>query len=376
MAKVMIMANAPWVGTGYGVAGRHTIPLIQELGHEAAYFAFFGLENGVIGYNGYRVYPAGLTTWGDDIIAHHMRGFGADTLISLLDVWVSKKFGKLAQEHGWRWFPWMPVDTDPVSQRVVDCLEGAHTVIPYSKFGEAELRRVGIENVKHIPLGMSDAFTPGDKAVARKRIGLPEDAFIVGMVAANKTYPSRKCIPEQMEAFARFHARHPNSLFYIHTLATQEYGGVDLVAIAKSLGIDEAFKFTDQYHYLMGLSEGYVADLYRSFDLLTATSVSEGFGMPILEAQACGIPVVTNACTSMTEITFSGVAITENQRFWSTLGSWVFTPDVRAICEAYEYLHERLQDEAEATRLREVAVASAQAFRWENIVKSYWSEIL
>lgn len=45
-----------------------------------------------------------------------------------------------------------------------------------------------------------------------------------------------------------------------------------------------------------------VVEQYRKADLLVFASVLEGFGMPILEAQAVGRPVVTSDCTSMPDV--------------------------------------------------------------------------
>ena len=54
------------------------------------------------------------------------------------------------------------------------------------------------------------------------------------------------------------------------------------------------------------LSEEEVVDLYRSVDLVSFVSTLEGFGMPILEAQAIGRPVLTSNCSSMPEVAGQG----------------------------------------------------------------------
>jgi glycosyltransferase involved in cell wall biosynthesis len=51
-----------------------------------------------------------------------------------------------------------------------------------------------------------------------------------------------------------------------------------------------------------GLSRQEVVDEYRNCDLVVFASTYEGFGMPILEGQAVGRPVVTSAVTSMPEV--------------------------------------------------------------------------
>ena len=56
------------------------------------------------------------------------------------------------------------------------------------------------------------------------------------------------------------------------------------------------------YENHRNLNEAEVVELYRGADLLAFVSTLEGFGMPILEAQAMGRPVVTSNCTSMPDV--------------------------------------------------------------------------
>jgi len=59
----------------------------------------------------------------------------------------------------------------------------------------------------------------------------------------------------------------------------------------------------ENYH---NLSEEGIVDIYRSVDLVSFVSTLEGFGMPILEAQAIGRPVLTSSCSSMPEVAGKG----------------------------------------------------------------------
>lgn len=377
MARIMFMANAPWCTTGYGVQGKHLVPRLKALGHEIAYFAFYGLDGGVIEYDGVRIYPRAIQLWGTDILPFHMADFEADTLITLIDPWVSETYWQTAvAEFGWRWLPWLPIDSVPISERLKTALNGTHTILPYSRFGEKSLRESGYENVRYIPHGVSDAFTPGDRAAARREHGIPESAFVIGMVAANKDTPSRKCFPEQMTAFAEFHKRHPDSLLYLHTYVKTSYRGVDIPALAAHLGIEDAVMWSDQYAYTLGYPEPRMAELYRAFDVLTACSMSEGFGLPILEAQACGTPVVTTDFTSMTELCWAGELVKRGQRWWTSLNAWHFMPEVAAIGEAYELMFQWLSHAEAAKVLRAQAAEGAKAYHWDAIVRDYWAPLL
>jgi len=54
-----------------------------------------------------------------------------------------------------------------------------------------------------------------------------------------------------------------------------------------------AVESVGRIHYLTGVSDQSLRDIYNASELLLFPSLMEGFGWPILEAQACGCPVVT-----------------------------------------------------------------------------------
>lgn len=377
--KIMFQANAPWCTTGYGVQGKHLVPRLQALGHEMGYFAFYGLQNGVLNINGVPIYPMGTAMWGEDVVVPHMKHFGGQLLISLMDVWVLNDYGGKAKANGYLWCPWTPVDQEPVPQLVLHRLQGAHTVLPYAHHGEMEFRKAGIENVRYIPHGVvCDTFKPLGQAECRKALGLPQDAFIVGMVAANKGYPPRKCFPEQFLAFRKFKDNHPEAVLYLHTLKGQEHGGVNFIELAERTGLEigKDVLFSDQYTYLLGWPEERMAQLYNCFDFLSLVSSGEGFGIPLIEAQACGVPVVTGNNTAMTELTFAGECVTKTHPMWTQLAAWAKIPDVDAIAEAYESLWAKLQSEDKRVQLSETARAGAMIFDWDNVVAHWWKPFL
>ncbi|HMH23199.1 MAG TPA: glycosyltransferase family 1 protein [Puia sp.] len=67
-----------------------------------------------------------------------------------------------------------------------------------------------------------------------------------------------------------------------------------LEELLKTAGID--------YEYSWGLSEDEILKKYETADIVSLTSTYEGFGMPILEAQATGRPVITSNILSMPEV--------------------------------------------------------------------------
>jgi glycosyltransferase involved in cell wall biosynthesis len=66
-----------------------------------------------------------------------------------------------------------------------------------------------------------------------------------------------------------------------------------------------------RYEYLSGLSNEEIKTQYQRADILSLVSIYEGFGMPILEAQATGRVVITANVTSMPEVAGNAACIVD-----------------------------------------------------------------
>jgi len=271
--------------------------------------------------------------------------------------------------------PWFPIDHEPVQRVVAEPVRKAFRPITMSRFGLAMAEQAGID-AAYVPHGVeSDVFRPGDKAAARERTGLPQDRFIVGMVAANKGQPSRKALPQHLEAFAQFHRAHPDSLLYLHTLAARhgEHQGVNIPELCELLGIAEAVRLPDHHRYMLGFPDEQMVDLYRSMDVFANVSMGEGFGIPILEAQACGVPVIVGDWTAMSELCFAGWAVDKADalRTWTALGSYQFTPRPEAITECLELAYS-----ADLADLGAAARERALPYDADTVAADYWRPVL
>ena len=128
----------------------------------------------------------------------------------------------------------------------------------------------------YVPHGIETGKYRHDKLDARKSLGVPESAFIVGMVAANKGNPSRKCFAEALTAFKAFRDLHPEALMVLATEATGRFGGVNLPQLIRDLKLDpESVIFTDQYraiHFPQPTEK--MGETFASFDVLLSPSAN------------------------------------------------------------------------------------------------------
>jgi glycosyltransferase involved in cell wall biosynthesis len=225
--RLIWWSNAPGVSSGYGNQTALFAPRINAIGHPTALFAFAGLQNGTIIWEGLRVYPKTLDRYGNDSLSSHATHWKADVVISLFDA-------IMAQPHTFRgvpWCPWFPIDSHKIRVKELAIVKQAYQPLVFSRFGEEVARQAGLDP-RYVPHGIDTAvFRPGDKLAVQEQLHLPADRFVVGMVAANQGKPSRKAFPEQFQAFAEFKRRHSDAFLYVHSWLGSEMSGPNLVAL-------------------------------------------------------------------------------------------------------------------------------------------------
>jgi len=368
----MIHSNLPYSGSGYGTQTAHLVRHLPEFGHDVAVSPTNGLDGQPIEWEGTLVLPSGIRTYSNDMIGPHARRlFGADPglILVLYDAWAIdpnplKDFASAC---------WTPIHSYPVSPADMQFFQVSGALpIAMSRFGERELTAAGLQPI-YVPHCIdTDVFRPHtaeERAIARDMLKIPQDAFVIAIVAANKDKtPARKGWGEQFQAFARFRKRHKDAVLLVHSL--MDHGqGVNLAKLAFSLDIQESVQFTDAYSQLAGLySPADVAAMMGCADVLSNCAWGEGFGLPILEAQATGTPVIVSDSSSMTELCGSGWKV-DTQPYWHPYAeSWWAAPIVRDIVKAYEKAYQHARD----TKLRDKAREFALGYSVDTVMRRYW----
>ncbi len=367
--RVIWLSNAPWAASGYGQQTALAVPRLEKLGYEMAYAANYGLQSGTFEWQGHTVFPAN-EDWGNPTISTFVAHHRADLVIALCDSWVMKPD---MWEGDWPMAIWAPIDHFPIPPPVLGVLQHERIrPIAMSRDGEMWMQKFELDPV-YVPHAVDTSiFKPNrtDRAAIRREMGIPEDAFLVGMVAANKGNPAipRKGFPQAFGAFSTFAQKHDDAYLYVHTMADWR-SGIKLGPLAHATGVpDGRWLHPSPERWTMGMSDKVVSHIYQAFDVLLNPSWGEGFGVPIVEAQACGVPVITSNHSAMPELTEAGWCV-DGDPWWDALQeSFFFMPHIREIYFALEEAYATRDDMA----LRERGVRFASQYDADLVAETYW----
>lgn len=334
------------------------------------------------------IYPSGYDPFNEDVIVKHYMQFKADMLITIKEPWVFKRTYKQAINF----VPMAIIDHSPVSAAITSRLQTAFKVIAISRFGQRELKSKDIDSV-YIPHGVNREVykpLPEHKAECKKMWFFEPDDFVVGIVAMNR---SRKMVPRMLQGYKRFRELNPDVksklMLWSHfrPSATPELTpgvadvSVDLLPEIIELGINDYVHLPDESLIAQGIPEwtGHIYEggfdmvkLYNSFDVLLLCSGGEGFGLPLIEGQATGCPVITTDYAAGPEQVGAGLTVPyKDYVVLNTPGTRYALPDIDKMAEAltkiYNANREKLAKKARAFTLR---------YDWNNIVEKYWKPFL
>ncbi len=344
--KVMWVSNHPEANSGYAQQTQDIKKMFVKSGWDGTNFALINM----FGQQGHKYqdkdgiwnYPIMDHVMGSDAMIHHGRAFGADIIISLLDLWPQNPTD-LQQVP--RFIPFTPIDYDPIPKAILNNLRFANRIIAMSKFGQKQLQDNGFSST-YIPHHVDTSiFFPLDKNMDKSKrkaqVKIDPSMFVFGMVSANKDLISRKSYQQVLEAFKMFVTKNPKSLLYIHTNPDQP-GGFPIRQYADYLGISGNIGYPDKYKMNFDTPKSEMNLIYNTFDCYLMPSSTEGFGITAIEAQATGTPVIVNRYTSMPELISdgkTGLITKTGYEVYMPIGGYMKFPDVNDLYNKMETIY-------------------------------------
>jgi glycosyltransferase involved in cell wall biosynthesis len=221
-------------------------------------------------------------------------------------------------------------------------LRRAEHIIAVSAFTASELQAssgIRTANVYVVPNAVGGSFRPQSeatiKAVRSQYTGLGTHLLLhVGHTQ------SRKNLPTLVRALSALRARG----FDACLLQVGGVPGHDLRAAIEESGL------RDRVRFLGAVRDADLIALYSAADVFVFPSLYEGFGLPVLEAMACGTPVVASNAASLPEVV-------------GEAGILVDPGDAQSIADAIARV---LSDDGVARDLRAAGLERAKQFTWQR----------
>jgi glycosyltransferase involved in cell wall biosynthesis len=218
----------------------------------------------------------------------------------------------------------------------------ADAVIVDSEFTRADLLTsfdIGAERIHVIPLGVAPSFTPAGSAD-----DFQEDMIAMGLDGPYFLYVGglkpHKNVPTLLRAFAQF--RHRDSCRLLISGENLWVHG-ELASLVRELGIKERV-------LSVPTNPRRLLRLYQGAAGVVIPSLYEGFGLPILEAMACGTPVIGARAASIPEV----------------IGEGGMTFDPLSVGELALLMEKILEDPAYRMGQREYGFRNVARFSWEK----------
>jgi glycosyltransferase involved in cell wall biosynthesis len=194
--------------------------------------------------------------------------------------------------------------------------------VAMAKFGQRQVKECYGIDTKYIPhaIDIKNYFpvSKEEKEKLKAKWGL-QGKFVVGVVQRNQ---GRKMPDRMIKSFAIFAKTHPDAILFCHTDPYDVAAPVDLMQLINRYKLNNRVMFSGM-NFFNGFDYKEMNNVYNLFDVFFLTTSGEGFGIPTIEAMACGVPpVVTDYTTTQELLIEDGVCGIPVKVASELTGSW------------------------------------------------------
>jgi len=202
----------------------------------------------------------------------------------------------------------------------------------------------------------------------KKQIGI-EGKFVVGFNGRNQF---RKNIPGLLRTFKEFSDSHPDAVLLFLTDIDAATAVNDVKRLINRMGLTGKVICPEAFGPKANVADEKMSLYYNCMDVYLTLSFAEGFGCPILEAMACGVPVVTTGYSAPVElIEKSGGGVLVDVAGWVNEKSTDRNFAIANETQAANYLHALYSNPDLRTKVGEKARLWASKQTWLKSGKEF-----
>ena len=350
--KILVMSDSSKLHTGFARVTKNIFTYLARTGkYEIAQIGWFHQET-----NENCIYPIWVTnkdekgrTTHKDKYAHDsfpkfVDKFKPDLVWTLGDMWMIDHVAHAPNRKSFKWIGYFPIDGEPVPSKWGETIDNMDIAIAYGEFGRKVIsQRARRPDVRYIYHGVdTTVFKPRTKELIEKEkqtiLGAKATDTIIGIVARNQP---RKAFDKLFEAYfyvlngmylrcnkcgkltmhkynlidktfdlakeckhclsTEVSSGKPKEGIKLYLHATAVDCGWDLIDLQKDYNLGGNVLINPALKIGVGVSDNTLSAIYNTFDIFTLPTRGEGFGLPVLEAMACGVPVVVTDYSAHTE---------------------------------------------------------------------------
>jgi len=267
------------------------------------------------------------------------------------------------------WIACFPVDGDPPRPSEREVSKIPDVLVAISKFGKRMVRKYWGEDAVYIPHAVLDDFRPVRKERAKEAFGIDAEKIVFGYNGSNDV---RKLLNVLLQAWKRAFGDSDDTLLLLNTPRVRNSPrSFDTTALIEGLQVENCLIPFETL--VRPPSRAEINLFYNALDVHVMVTGGEGFGLPIAESMACGVPNIGTNFSAIPEIMGGGgVKVRVRTVLLDTFGSGKAIPEVSDVARKMKLLKEREELRKE---LGNCALMEADRYRMEKVAP-LWEDLV
>ena len=372
--KLVWISDVPWANSGMGIQSKLIVEHLASLGYDIYYIAWYAGNPGekthyTLAGKEIKVYFLGQNSFGTPALIENIISLvKPDMIVSFGDMHMVNAITMIDKKWHKNWLHWWTVDNDSPSDFELAIAQKIPKLVALTNFGANIIKKYTNRVVPVIGHAYRSRLGIGERKTAKRSLGIGEDTVVFGCIARNFW---RKNLHTFVNAFAHRLGNTKDAVLLIHTDdPSPGKDGCNLVELVKKLKLQGRVFVTTN-----AVSEDDMTCIIDAMDFHVLPSFGEGFGVPVIETMARGVPNIVPRHTTLPELVGDSgyiIPLSISGSVHPNTGREYLGPDCRKLSDVLSIAYAlRMVDEDAYLNLALKAMHKVQEYAPEAIVKKW-----